>query len=93
MADHNNFGAFIFGRARRSARAAPANGGVLVHDAPYHAGLSQCHCDLLYQLWASTNLTGWSLLGQRNSPALPFVFQDFGAANYPQRFYRIQLAP
>ena len=46
-----------------------------------------------YQLWASTNLTGWSLLGQRNSPALPFVFQDFGATNYPQRFYRIQLAP
>ena len=46
-----------------------------------------------YQLWASTNLTGWSLLGQSNSPALPFVFKDSSATNFPQRFYRIQLAP
>ena len=46
-----------------------------------------------YQLWTSTNLTGWLLLMQSNSPLQPFVFEDFGATNFSQRFYRIQLAP
>jgi alpha-tubulin suppressor-like RCC1 family protein len=42
-----------------------------------------------YRVWASTNLTHWQLLG----PAIPasngwFQYTDFGASQWPQRFYK-----
>ncbi len=43
-----------------------------------------------YSVWASTNLTDWELLGTA-LPQLPaqYQFNDSGATNWPQRFYRI----
>lgn len=47
-----------------------------------------------YKIWASTNValtpiaTTWTLLGSGTVTTSPFVIQDLGATNYPQRFYR-----
>jgi PKD repeat protein len=44
-----------------------------------------------YNVWASTNLVNWSLLGPAQASA-PGVFQylDTSATNWPRRFYRAQ---
>lgn len=42
-----------------------------------------------YHVWASTNLTTWSVLGSATqSPPGVFQFTDTTATNWPQRFYR-----
>lgn len=43
-----------------------------------------------YRVWASTNLTHWSVLGsaRQTGPGL-FHLSDAAATNWPQRFYRI----
>lgn len=46
-----------------------------------------------YSILVSTNLISWTPLLTTNSPAMPFTFTDPAAANYPRRFYRIQLGP
>jgi len=50
------------------------------------------YSNLTYQVWASSNLVQWSLLG----PATPstngwFQFMDAHATNWPQRFYRLSM--
>jgi hypothetical protein len=42
-----------------------------------------------YSIWASTNLAAWDYLGPAN-PATTTLYQwqDFGATNWPQRYYR-----
>jgi hypothetical protein len=47
--------------------------------------------NLSYRVWASTNLTHWSVLLGTPSPVSPGVFQfyDSSAVNYPRRFYRV----
>ncbi len=46
-----------------------------------------------YLVQASTNLTDWSTLFTTNPAVLPFTWNDAGASNFIQRFYRIQLGP
>jgi len=46
-----------------------------------------------YALFASTNLTNWSLVQDYASPTLPFGFLDPSASNATERFYRVQLLP
>jgi len=48
-----------------------------------------------YSIYASTSLTAaeWALLLVTNPPALPFLFVDPAATNFPQRYYRVQLGP
>jgi pectate lyase len=46
-----------------------------------------------YIVQASTNLTDWAGIFTNPSPALPFIWNDSGASNFNQRFYRIQLGP
>jgi hypothetical protein len=46
-----------------------------------------------YAVIGSTNLSDWSVLFITNAPALPFLFADPAATNFPQRFYRVQLRP
>jgi hypothetical protein len=42
-----------------------------------------------YSLWASTNLTDWSLLGTADPSSNGwFRFLDLQATNLPRRFYR-----
>jgi hypothetical protein len=45
-----------------------------------------------YNIFASTNLTDWTLLLSTNSPPTPFEFLD-PATNFSQRFYRVLLSP
>ena len=46
-----------------------------------------------YVVQASTNLAIWTDLFTTNPLTMPFEWQDFGAANYPRRFYRVRLVP
>lgn len=46
-----------------------------------------------YIIQASTNLTVWTSIYTNPLPTLPFIWSDFGASNYSQRYYRIQLGP
>jgi hypothetical protein len=48
-----------------------------------------------YVVQSATNLaaTNWPTLFATNPAALPFSWADTTAANFPQRFYRIQLGP
>src|SRR5208283_2367823 len=46
-----------------------------------------------YIVQASTNLMDWAGVFTNPSPALPFIWNDSGASNFNQRFYRIQLGP
>jgi hypothetical protein len=46
-----------------------------------------------YVVQASTNLTDWTSIFTNHSPIPPFVWTDFVASNFSQRFYRIQLGP
>ena len=46
-----------------------------------------------YIIQASTNLTDWTGIFTNFMPPLPFIWNDSGASNYSQRFYRIQLGP
>jgi len=45
-----------------------------------------------YNIFASTNLTDWTLLLSTNSPPTPFEFLD-PSTNFSQRFYRVLLGP
>ena len=44
-----------------------------------------------YIIQTSTNLTVWTSIFTNPLPVLPFVWSDFGASNYSQQFYRIQV--
>ena len=46
-----------------------------------------------YTILASTNLTTWAPLQTLLLPALPFLWSDPDAANYPVRFYRVEVHP
>ena len=46
-----------------------------------------------YIIQVSTNLTDWNSIFTNPSPTLPFVWNDSGASNFIQRFYRIQVRP
>jgi pectate lyase len=46
-----------------------------------------------YVVQASTNLTDWTSIFTNHLPIPPFVWTDFVASNFSQRFYRIQLGP
>ena len=46
-----------------------------------------------FTIEASTNLTTWTPLEKRVSPALPFLWSDPESANFPERFYRVRLEP
>ena len=46
-----------------------------------------------FTMQASSNLVNWSSLFTTNSPALPFVWADTNASNFPGRFYRGLLSP
>ena len=46
-----------------------------------------------YTVYASTNLTTWTPLDKRASPAIPFQWNDPEATNFPKRFYRVRLEP
>ena len=46
-----------------------------------------------YIIQASTDLVVWTSIFTNLSPTLPFVWNDSGASNFIQRFYRIQLGP
>lgn len=46
-----------------------------------------------YIIQSSTNLADWTAIFTNPLPALPFVWSDSAASNFPQRFYRIQLGP
>jgi pectate lyase len=44
-----------------------------------------------YIIQASTNLTVWTSIFTNPMPTLPFTWNDSGASNFSQRFYRIQI--
>jgi hypothetical protein len=47
-----------------------------------------------YSIYATTNLLGgWQLLLTTNPVAIPFLFTDPASANFPRRYYRMQLGP
>ena len=47
--------------------------------------------NLTYSVWASTNLTGWTLLGSATQPTPgQFYYNDATATNSPLRFYRVR---
>jgi pectate lyase len=46
-----------------------------------------------YIIQGSTNLLVWTNIFTNPLPALPFTWSDFGASNFPQQFYRIQIGP
>lgn len=46
-----------------------------------------------YTIQASTNLTDWTPLDTRVSPALPISWSDPASADFPRRFYRVLLEP
>ena len=46
-----------------------------------------------FTVYASTNLTTWTPLEKRVAPALPFLWGDPEATNFPKRFYRVRLEP
>jgi hypothetical protein len=47
--------------------------------------------NLTYSVWASTDLTGWTLLGSATQPTPgQFYYNDATATNSPLRFYRVR---
>ena len=46
-----------------------------------------------YIVQASTDLLDWTSIFTNPMPTLPFTWDDVGASNFSQRFYRIQLGP
>jgi beta-galactosidase len=46
-----------------------------------------------YSILASTNLATWTPIFTTNSPDTPWLFEDSGATNGSQRFYRVRLGP
>jgi hypothetical protein len=44
-----------------------------------------------YQVLGSTNLVNWVPILTTNPPALPFVWTDSAATNFPARFYRVNM--
>ena len=50
------------------------------------------YSNITYQVWASTNLLDWELVGSAAvASAGQFYFLDLDMTNYPQRFYRISM--
>ncbi|MEY3895745.1 MAG: tRNA(Glu)-specific nuclease WapA precursor, partial [Verrucomicrobiota bacterium] len=46
-----------------------------------------------YRVWFSENLVDWSLLQTIPAPTPPFWVEDSAAGSFPQRFYKLSLAP
>jgi hypothetical protein len=74
--------------------AAPAFGSVVFDGGGMQVAVSG-DAGPDYSIYASATLTApeWALLLVTNPPALPFLFVDPAATNFPQRYYRVQLGP
>lgn len=74
---------------RIATPAAPTFATVLTNGLPRltMAGTTNVN----YQVLASTNLSNWNAILTTNPTALPFVWTDTAATNYPARFYRVSI--
>lgn len=70
-----------------SLTVSSAGGGAVTNSFPLSFnGFS----NLTYRVWASTNLTSWSVLGSATQVNVGvFQFDDFGRTNFSKRFYRV----
>lgn len=79
--------------ASNSGWVLPAPPQLTVISNGFHSGWAFAfggHSNLVYSVWASTNLVDWELLGPVTwTNGNQFGFQDFAATNFSRRFYRI----
>jgi hypothetical protein len=86
MSATQNFTITVLRPAQPNLQSVSLGGGALQFQVTGDAGPD-------YLIQASTNLVDWSAVTNLASPVLPFPWTDPNAANFNQRFYRIQLGP